>query len=822
MIVYRIIITILIFTSFILSSCSTSKKGILNKGYHTLTTKYNVLFNGKEAFSIGEEILSNAYEDNFYEVLPVEPINLRGENIDETTIVPGFDQAEEKAVKAIQKHSIKINDLQYNRQIDEAYLLLGKARYFDRRFFPALEAFNFLLESGVSRSNYIEGKIWREKTNIRLRNEELAIGNLSPLVRSLYSTNRFYSLANATLAEAFLKIKQLDSASIYLKRAALQESKRKNKARYLYITGQLFENLGKRDSAAWAFKEIIALKRKAPKKFSIQAKIKKSLLDTENVLIDKVKFLQKILKNFENQPFEHLVNRAIGNLYFQEKKDSLALAFFDLSNTSTYLDRYTQIENYQDLAEYHFKEGDYLISGNYLDKLLPLYDETSLTYKKTKRKRENLAGVIFYEKTTEETDSIIGLMNLTKQNQIAYFENIIKSKREAEALRLKEEINQNRFQLLNRSKTSFYFYNPTQVSKGRQMYLSKWGNRPNVDNWRSSNIILNSIAEKGEKNKPFTSQKIIRENPQDFVETLPQTQKEKDSLILKNQRAYLQLGLIYKEKFNDFPLAQERLKKVISLKSPKEIEVQALYHLFRMEEKFNYKAAEIYKSQLINKYSDTPFARLLSDSLSYNKSGIITPENLYAEALKLYEKQKFLETLEKIELLTVMASGNQMEPKINLLKAHTEGRLKGAEIWKKSLIEVATNFSAFDEGIYAKEIVDKMDELEKAKGLRVIYKNYKWVFPFKKSEREKAERLSILLKESLSEENRGWTLSIDTYNIDYIFVVVHGIRDPKNIDSWKARNQFKLSSLLEEQNFVTLASQYQEYIKNKTWNNDSK
>jgi hypothetical protein len=195
---------------------------------------------------------------------------------------------------------------------------------------------------------------------------------------------------------------------------------------------------------------------------------------------------------------------------------------------------------------------------------------------------------------------------------------------------------------------------------------------------------------------------------------------------------------------------------------------------------------------------------------------------MYAEALKLYEKQKFSETLEKIELLTVMASGNQMEPKINLLKAHTEGRLKGAEIWKKSLIEVATTFSAFDEGVYAKEIVDKIDELEKAQALRVIYKNYKWVFPFKKSEIEKAERLSILLKESLSEENKGWTLSIDTYNIDYIFVVVHGIRDPKNIDFWKVKNQFKLSSLLEEQNFVTLASQYQEYIKNKTWNNDSK
>ena len=107
--------------------------------------------------------------------------------------MPGFDRAEEKAVKAIQKHSIRIDQVQYNRKIDDAYLLLGKARYFDRRFFPALEAFNFLLKSGANRSNFIEGKIWREKTNIRLKNIELAIGNLRPLARSLMINNKFFS-----------------------------------------------------------------------------------------------------------------------------------------------------------------------------------------------------------------------------------------------------------------------------------------------------------------------------------------------------------------------------------------------------------------------------------------------------------------------------------------------------------------------------------------------------------------------------------------------------------------------------------------------------
>ena len=66
----------------------------------------------------------------------MEPIALNGEQMNQTTIVPGFGSAEEKAVKAIQKHSMNINGMQRNNKIDEAYLLLGKARYYDRRFFP--------------------------------------------------------------------------------------------------------------------------------------------------------------------------------------------------------------------------------------------------------------------------------------------------------------------------------------------------------------------------------------------------------------------------------------------------------------------------------------------------------------------------------------------------------------------------------------------------------------------------------------------------------------------------------------------------------------
>ena len=102
------------------SACSTQKNKILNRGFHTLNTKYNVLFNGKEAFEVGKAILEQAHDDNFFEFLDVEPIAINGEKMTQTSVVPGFARAEEKAVKAIQKHSMNINGIQRNTKIDEA------------------------------------------------------------------------------------------------------------------------------------------------------------------------------------------------------------------------------------------------------------------------------------------------------------------------------------------------------------------------------------------------------------------------------------------------------------------------------------------------------------------------------------------------------------------------------------------------------------------------------------------------------------------------------------------------------------------------------
>jgi hypothetical protein len=73
---------------------------------------------------------------------------------------------------------MNIQGSEKNPQMDEAHLLLGKSRYYDQRFVPALEAFNYVLYKYHYSDKIHEIKIWREKTNMRMDNDELAINNL--------------------------------------------------------------------------------------------------------------------------------------------------------------------------------------------------------------------------------------------------------------------------------------------------------------------------------------------------------------------------------------------------------------------------------------------------------------------------------------------------------------------------------------------------------------------------------------------------------------------------------------------------------------------
>ncbi|MXN92606.1 tetratricopeptide repeat protein [Flavobacterium sp. Sd200] len=426
-------------------ACSTKKDNFVNRNYHALTTKYNVMYNGNNALTAGVADLKTTLTDNYWEVLPVERMQRPVEEMEPTDKRnANFERAETKATKAIQKHSMYIGGSERNPQMDEAHLLLGQSRYYDNRFVPALEAFNYVLYKYPGSSRIDEVKVWREKTNIRLDNDGVAIKNLNQLLKEKGSSmdEQIYSDANAILAQAYIKTAVTDSAVYVLKKAALTSKDNEKKARYNFILGQLYTQLKQPDSAFASYQTVIDMNRKSPRIYVIQSHaMQAGQFDYKKG--DTLAFMEKyrdLLKDRENRPFLDVINHQVGLFYDKQELNEKAIEYYNKSLRKKSADKYLTASNYRNIAEIKFEEAKYVNAGKYYDSTMVYMDFRTREYKRIKKKKDNLADVIKYEAIARNNDSILHIMSLPEAARVTYFEEyIVKLKEQEEILRKKME-----------------------------------------------------------------------------------------------------------------------------------------------------------------------------------------------------------------------------------------------------------------------------------------------------------------------------------------------------------------------------------------------
>lgn len=807
---------LLAFLGGMVLACSTQKNNLVNREYHALNTKFNVLFNGKEALEIGKAVLYQNNQDDFLAVLPVEPIVLQGEDEENKASIPSFNLAEEKAVKAIQKHSMNIGGEQRNRQIQDAYLLLGKARYFDRRFLPALEAFNYLLEGYFGNEDvYNEARLWREKTNLRLRNNALVVDNLKPLAQRIPFGAPLFSDVNASLAQAYINLKNQDSAAVYISQAALAEKDKTTKARYRYIEAQLLERAQHIDSARQAFQTIVSWKRKAPRIFWMQAKLQTIRLQAQLDSVSPLPALERLSKLFENQPYLHLIHQQEARYLLSQKQDSLALSYFNKSLRSPNIDTSTQIANYRELADYYFQAGGYVKTGAYLDSLLRQIPEEGRFKMNIQRERDGLDEVIALEQVIRSTDSILSLAAMTKEEQLSFFQNVIDEKR-AKELAAIEEDKKGFFSFGNNPANVFYFYNERLVVQGKQAFLSTWGNRPNSDNWNRQSVINSASVEEEKAAQEQETASFFIETPDFFVEQIPTDTLALAALRKDRRQAYLDVGIIYKEKFKNNPLALSRLDKVFQLKPSETQEVSALYHTFKILENTDPERAINYRTTLLERYPDSPFAQIVKDPENFKLEENQSPSGLYERAYRAYLNQEFQAVLKACVNLEVIVSGTPLAPKVAFLKAITLGRLDGEEAYIQNLKKLIELYPNAREANLAITTLTRLDEERQLKFKPLVLNTYKWVLSFPIE--QPLDQLLVALRKSLDEEQKQtWKITQDAYSRKTHFIVIHSRQQlPETeyfLKKWAELPNFEQNV----NNFVLLSAQYEQIQRFKSW-----
>ena len=66
------------------------------------------MFNGGVAYETGLNNIGSKYDDNFWKILPIEPINFRDLSFEDGEQNSDLQRAEEKAIKAVQTHGMNI------------------------------------------------------------------------------------------------------------------------------------------------------------------------------------------------------------------------------------------------------------------------------------------------------------------------------------------------------------------------------------------------------------------------------------------------------------------------------------------------------------------------------------------------------------------------------------------------------------------------------------------------------------------------------------------------------------------------------------------
>ncbi|WP_325202886.1 tetratricopeptide repeat protein [Flavobacterium sp.] len=754
----------------LLIACSTKKNTFVSRNMHALATKDNILYNGRIAFDKGIEDLKTTYKDNFWDILPVERMQEKTEAmLPGQTKNPNFERAEDKAIKAIQKHSMNIDGSEKNPQMDEAHLLLGKARYYDNRFLPALEAFNYILYKYSDSDKIFEAKIWREKTNIRLENDALAIKNLKLLLKgnNKKMDDQLNADANAILAQAYLNTNVMDTAIAKLKIARELTKHKEEKARYNFILGQLYESLNYPDSAYTAFQEVIDMKRKSPRRYVIWAHAKQAQqFDFKKG--DTLAFSEKyddLIKDRENRPYLDVIYHQKGLFYDKLGKNHDAKKNYNKSLRAVSQDNYLTASNYRNLAAIYFDESKYRMAGQYYDSTLLRLDVKSREHYSVKKKRENLADVIKYEDIIHNNDSILKVVAMSENDRRNYFEAYIanlKIENERKALEAAKKAEAGQHQdptnALNpqsmvpdgnnppaikngkavpvtsepvtmqpptmqppksqppgviENQSSFYFYNPTTVAYGKGEFRKKWGNRTLKDNWRWSSA-EESAEITDEKVEPTEEVVKVDENPEVKVDNPAYTVDFYTSQLPTDQKVLD--DMVRDRNFAYFQLGniyKEKFKEYELAASRLEtLLTKNPEERLVLPAKYNlYKIYEIInpaKAEAMKNEIITGYPNShYAKILSNSAIDQITdtPEVAYGNLFKQYEKGLYQEALLEADRMIQNFAGDPMAPKFELLRARIIARLEGLEQYKNALMTIAKNYPTIDEGKEADALV---------------------------------------------------------------------------------------------------------------------
>ncbi|MES2864336.1 MAG: gliding motility protein [Bacteroidota bacterium] len=831
----------------ILLACSTKKDNYVNRKWHSVNTEYNTLYNGDLALEKGIDDVKATYSDNFWDILPLERMQITEEDQKPgDTKNPNFERAETKATKAIQKHSMNIGGFEKNNQIDESYLMLGKSRYYEHRYLPAMEAFNYILYKYPNSNNVYQAQVWREKVNLKLENEQLAIKNLNRTLKGQKVKGQDLADVHSVLAQAYITTNVLDSAIASVKISKKETKLKEEKARYTFILAQLYEKLNYKDSAFVAYQDVIDMKRKSPRNYTIYAHLKQSLqFDFEKG--DTIAFhkkMDKLLENIENKKYRDAIHHQRAVFYDKKGSDKLAILNYNKSLRNMSTDRYLAASNYRKISEIYYKKKNFHASKKYLDSTFIHLSEKSNEFKPLKKKLDILTDVVKYQDIIRQSDSVIMVSKMSSSDKIKYYQDYINKLKISDSIAAKkiadaadvsgqnpksdimpsDKPNENMLMPpgaggdfpsggknpgravvtdvplktpptdlpvnTGGQQSNFYFYNPSTVASGKLNFKKKWGDRKLGDNWKTDatsgqNVLDNNIPDEViDEETPDKNSEIGLEPKYTTAFYIDQLPNDEKVLDSLNIEANY-------ARFQLGSIFKEKLKEnKLAITSFEDILVHQPESKLILPTYYN--LYQLYGSENSEKgltykqkiLSEYPESRYASAFNNTTINADITADSEFNTLYIKVEKGFYREANLEIDALLKKYDGDELNAKFDVLKAKISARLFGLSAYKTALQKIVKNYPKGEETKKIESILTTDIPALEALDFGATPKTFNLIFVTNyPNEISHKNLIEKLNKYAKESGDSKIKVSNDIYNVEKNMIVLHGIINKMTAES---------------------------------------
>jgi len=704
----------------LVSGCSTKKKNFLSRGYHNLTAKYNVYWNGKEAMKEGVDKLEKSHSDDYEQILDVFPV---GTSESAKSVYAQMDRGIEKASLAIARHSMLFKGREYVSSIDDSYMLIGKAHFYKRDYVLALEMFTYVIKQYKNNDIRFDGYLWLIRTNTelaRFKDGEKIITLLEE--EKKFPKKKLAELA-AVKADYFIKKGDFELAKDQLRSAIKATKNKRHKARYTYILAQLYEELNNKDSAAYFYTQV--LRKNVPYVMEFNARINRALMaSAESGTLDAIKKeLLRMSKDDKNVDYFDRIFYALGEIALKEDEKDLALEYFKVSVASSTQNFTQKGVSYFTMADLYFDKPEYELASAYYDSSLVLLPVAHKEYKRVQARQQSLAELVKNIRIIALQDSLLRLGNMSESELNAYIEEIVEGVRLAEEERNFEEANapnnQQQLQQLNQnqnattlpgSSTGWYFYNPTTLSFGANNFRQKWGDRKREDDWRRRDKQANAINQipgsAADTAKVTTAQLM---DPAFYKKGIPRTEAERDSANLKIQNAFYDLGTIYKEQLAENQRSIKTFEELLK-RYPRGVwNLETFYQLYRL-----YKAvgddrkAQEYANRILKEFPDSEYAKIIKDPKYLEKLEVMRGRlgQMYDMAFTNFNKGEYERVIEAADSALTKFKDGKILSKFALLKVMAIGATEKLVVYRKALEDYIAKYTAAPEKERAEALLE--------------------------------------------------------------------------------------------------------------------